>query len=615
MCGIAGWVNMKRSLIKERELIEKMTNTLIKRGPDDFGIYVSENALLGHRRLIVIDPEGGAQPMTRQLEDKKYTIVYNGELYNTDEVRKKLQAKGYRFKSYSDTEVLLVSYIEWGTDCLKHINGIFAFGIWDEKNKQLFLARDPLGVKPLFYAFKDDSLLFASEIKALLAHPLIEPIIDNEGLMEIFGLGPARSLGSGVFKDVKEIPPAHYLMFNFSGIKLKEYWKLECKPHIEDLDTTVEHTRTLLIDAIERQTISDVPVCTFLSGGLDSSAISAIVANAFKKQGRGRLNTFSIDYTDNNIYFRPNEYQPNSDSIWVKKMSEFIGSNHHNVVIDNLQLASALKEAVKANDLPGMADIDSSLYLFCKEVKKEATVALSGECADEVFGGYPWYRRVEDINANTFPWSKSIKERKGIMSKEFRKLPLEEYVAQKYEDTLRQVPRLEGETQEEHRMRELFYLNIKWFMITLLNRKDRMSMANSLEVRVPFADYRLVEYAFNIPWKMKYCDGIEKGLLRRALKGILPDDVLLRRKSPYPKTHNPVYSKAVQEWMREILQDKKSPILQIIDIDKVTEIVETEGKSFKKPWFGQLMTGPQLIAYLIQIDYWMREYNVRYVAK
>jgi asparagine synthase (glutamine-hydrolysing) len=611
MCGIAGWINTQSNISNYRDIMEKMIATLAKRGPDDSNIYSSKNALLGHRRLTVVDPEGGAQPMIKTIEGKTYVVVYNGELYNTEDLRKELLDKGYRFNSYSDTEVLLTSYIEWKTECVKKFNGIYAFGIWDEKEKSAFLARDPLGVKPLFYTVRDGSLLFASEIKALLAHPNVEPVISKEGLLEIFGLGPARSIGSGVFKNIKEVPPAYSLLYNRDGIKLRQYWQLESKPHQEDFASTIEHTRSLLIDAIERQLVADVPICTFLSGGLDSSIISAVAAGAFKREGKGRLNTYSIDYVDNDLYFKTNEYQPTSDGEWAKMMSEYIGSDHHNIVINTPQLVEALKEAVKANDLPGMADIDSSLYLFCKEVRKNATVALSGECADEIFGGYPWYRRQEDINANTFPWSKSVNERRAILSKEIRDLPLEEYVQCKYDETIKEVPRFDGESEIEHRMKELFYLNIKWFMITLLNRKDRMSMANSLEVRVPFADYRIVEYAFNIPWDIKYCDKREKGLLRRALKGILPDKILERKKSPYPKTHNPAYLKAVQQWMREILNDSTSPILQLIDIEKVSEIVETGGISFKTPWFGQLMTGPQLIAYLIQLDTWLKEYKVR----
>ncbi|WP_026477559.1 asparagine synthase (glutamine-hydrolyzing) [Alkaliphilus transvaalensis] len=611
MCGIVGWVNLREDLREKHKIIENMTRALANRGPDAEDFYVHQNVLFGHRRLTVVDPEGGAQPMTRQLEDKSYTIVYNGELYNTEDLRKELLDEGYKFQSYSDTEVLLTAYIAWGPECIKKFNGIFAFGIWDESEKRLFMARDPLGVKPLFYTQLGNNLLFSSELKALLEHPLVEPILDDEGLMELFGLGPARSLGSGVFKNIYEVPPAYSLLLDETGWKLNRYWQLESRPHNENLETTVEHTRELLVDAIERQLVSDVPVCTFLSGGLDSSAISAVAANAFKRDGKGQLNTYSIDYEENEKYFKANEFQPNADSMWVKKMTQFIGSKHHNIVINIPQLVEALDEAVKANDLPGMADVDSSLYLFCKAVRENATVALSGECADEIFGGYPWFRRQEDIQANTFPWSKATKERKIMLGGNFKRLPLEEYVAAKYEDTLKEVPRLEGETPEVHRMREISFLNLKWFMITLLNRKDRMSMRNGLEVRVPFADHRLVEYAWNIPLEMKYCDNREKGLLRRALVDILPQEILERKKSPYPKTHHPAYLKAVQRKMKMILQDPSSPILKIIDKHHAWDLVNTGGSSFKKPWFGQLMTGPQLLAYFIQINEWMKEYRVK----
>jgi asparagine synthase (glutamine-hydrolysing) len=610
MCGLIGWVDTQKNLSSEKSIMEKMTNTLSKRGPDSFGIYSSLHVLLGHRRLTVVDPEGGGQPMIKVIGDNTYVIIYNGELYNTSEIRDKLKSRGYTFKSYSDTEVLLTAYIEWGEDCVQHFNGIFAFGIWDENHQKLFTARDPLGVKPLFYTQKGSSFIFGSELKALLAHPDVKPVIDSQGILEIFGLGPGRTPGNGVFKGINEVPPGHCLSFVEGKMRIREYWKLQSRKHTDDLDTTVEKTRDLFIDAVEKQLVSDVPVCTFLSGGLDSSAISAIAANYYKNHGMGTLNTYSIDYQGNDKYFKADSFQPDADARYINIMSSYIQSNHHNIMINNAELASALKQAVKASDLPGMADIDSSLFLFCKEVRKDSTVAISGECADEIFGGYPWFRETELINSTTFPWSRAVKERKNILSKNYSNLPLEDYVNSRYMETLSEVPKLEGESAEEHRMREISYLNLKWFMVTLLNRKDRMSMGNSLEVRVPFADYRIVEYAFNIPWSYKYCDNIEKGLLRRALKGILPEEVLYRKKSPYPKTHNPEYLRIVQNWMRLILSDPNSPILQLIDEEAVSEIVETGGVSFGKPWFGQLMKGPQLIAYLIQIDTWMREYKV-----
>ena len=390
------------------------------------------------------------------------------------------------------------------------------------------------------------------------------------------------------------------------------YWKLEAKEFNESKSEAIDHTRHLLIDAIKRQLVGDVPLCTFLSGGLDSSAISAIAAEEFKKKNK-ILTTFSIDYEDNEKFFESSLYQPTSDKYYAEVMAKYIGSDHRNVVLNHKDLVNALDESLIGRDLPGMADVDSSLYLFCKEVKKDFVIALSGECADELFAGYPWFTNSDMINANTFPWSRFINERKEILNPSLKNLKIEEVANEAYLDTLKQVPHLDKESKEEYRMRELFYLNLRWFMVNLLNRKDRMSMANSLEVRVPFADYKIVEYAFNIPKDIKLLDGREKGLLRKSLEGILPNEIIYRKKSPYPKTHNPIYTEMVCNIMSEILADKSSPILNIIDEKKVKDIILTKGESYKTPWFGQLMKGPQMIAYLIQVNNWLKEYEVKLI--
>lgn len=611
MCGIAGWINHKEDLLKKKEIMKQMIDTLIYRGPDASGTWTSNHALFAHRRLIVVDPDGGSQPMIRKYGENKYVITYNGELYNTLDLRKILKAKGHIFKSNSDTEVLLISFIEWGSRCVEYLNGIYAFGVWSEKDQSLFMARDRFGVKPLFYTLLGNSLLFASEIKALLANPLIRHEVGCDGLAEIFTLGPARTPGHGVFKNINEVKPAHFIVFDHNGLQEKRYWKLESKPHTDNIENTIEKVRDLVLDAINRQLVSDVPVCTFLSGGLDSSIISAVTAKSFKNRGNKQLHTFSIDYVDNEVYFKPSLFQPNSDTPWVKRLSDEIDSCHHYIKFDTPNVVSALNDAVKAKDLPGMADIDSSLWLFCKEVKKEAVVALSGECADEIFGGYPWFYNSEMLNSNTFPWARSVKERLSLLAPGIlQNIDGEDYVQQRYLDTLSEIPKLDGEITSEKRKREMMYLNIVWFMATLLDRKDRMSMASGLEVRVPFCDHRIVEYLWNIPWEIKYIDQREKGLLRRAFKGILPDDVLYRKKSPYPKTHNPAYLRAVKELLQSILNNPKSPLLEIINKNRIQEILDSDGAAFGAPWFGQLMTGPQLFAYLIQVDIWMREYKV-----
>ena len=610
MCGIVGWSNLKNNIRDYSDIMDEMIDTLKLRGPDSAGLKTYNHALMGHRRLIIVDPTGGMQPMTKIINNKEYTICYNGELYNTEEVRADLISKGYKFESYSDTEVLLTSYIEYGQKCADYLNGIFAFGIWDEYNQELFLCRDQLGIKPLFYSYIDGNLIFASEIKALLKHPYIDSIVDRDGLIELISLGPARTLNGAIFKDIKEIPPAHYLLFNKRGINLNEYWKLETMEHEDDIDTTKKKVREMLVEIIENQLVSDVPVCTFLSGGLDSSVISSVAFDKFKKDGLGVLNTFSIDYKDNEKYFKKNLYEPNSDPEYVKRMVEFLGSNHHNIVLNNIDLAHALDDATKAADLPGMADVDSSLYLFAKEVRKYATVALSGECADEVFGGYPWFTREYD-SIEIFPWANSIEYRKNILKPSLKDLPIEEYVKQTCRDSINKIDKLPKESHDDRIIRELTYLNIKYQMLTLINRKDRMTMSNSLEGRVPYADKRLVQYAFNFPKDIKLLHGRERGLLREAVRGIVPDEIIDRKKSPYPKTHNPEYTREVSNMLKKILEDRSSPIHQIIDYDFVSNIVDTGGESFKEPWYGQLMTGPQVIAYLIQLNNWMKFYNVK----
>lgn len=611
MCGIVGWIDWQRDVSREEELLSKMGDALTHRGPDDAGQWFSPRAAFAHRRLIVVDPAGGGQPMLLPLGEELYVIVYNGELYNTEELRQELLSRGHRFRSHSDTEVLLHAYAEWKENCLERLNGIFAFAVWEEKGQKLFLARDRLGVKPLFYAQKGSAFLFASEIKALLQHPYVRPVIGEEGLAEILALGPARTPGHGVFKDIQELKPGWCLRVDRQGYHPRPYWQLHSEPHRDDFATTVETIRELLQDAITRQLVSDVPVCTLLSGGLDSSTISAFAQKAFLRSGQEPLRTFSVDYVDNEKHFRPSLFQPNPDAPWVQRVSSYLGTRHHDIRIDTPELVHSLKTAVRARDLPGMTDVDSSLLLFCQEIKKEATVALSGECADEVFGGYPWFHRPEMVNADTFPWARLLRERLRFLSPALKeRIHLEEYVKERYRQALAEVPRAEGDTPEEARMREMFYLNLFRWMPTLLDRKDRMSMAVGLEVRVPFCDHRLVEYMWNVPWEFKRCDGQSKGLLRRALKGILPDDVLSRRKSPYPKTHNPAFLDACRQWALDILADPASPLKPLLNVEEVLSFAAACTPASDMPWFGQLMNAPQWFAYLGQVDTWLREYKV-----
>ncbi|MFY0521259.1 asparagine synthase (glutamine-hydrolyzing) [Lysinibacillus sp. UGB7] len=608
MCGITGWASFQRDLRNSGQILKSMTQTLNKRGPDDENTWCSEHIAFGHRRLAVIDLIGGKQPMKKIHDGENYVITYNGELYNTEEIRKELQKRGYVFATYSDTEVLLTAYIEWKEQCVDFLNGIFAFGVWDEAAQSLFLCRDRLGVKPLYYTEQQDSLLFASEVKALLAHPTVQPIVNIEGLANIMAVGPSRAPGKSLFQNINELRPGYAMRFSREGVRIWQYWQLQSKKHEESLNETIDQVRFLLMDAIERQLISDVPICTFLSGGLDSSIITGIAANTFQQQNKGKLHTYSIDYEDNERFFNPHTFQVSTDTYWIQKMKDTFDTTHHAEEISQQRLIDLLVEAVVVRDSPGMADVDSSLLWFCREIKKDFTVALSGECADEIFGGYPWFTET----TSGFPWIRSLPERSALLREEWRKkLSVESYAQQVYAQTISEVPHLEGENNEESKRREMFYLNMVWFMQTLLERKDRMSMGASLEVRVPFADHRLVEYAWNIPWEMKNLEGKEKGLLRKAMEHLLPEEVLYRKKNPYPKTYHPVYTTGVQKWLRDIMSDKNSILHELFERRKLLELIETGGNTFKVPWYGQLMAGPQLLAYLGQIHVWFEHYDIQ----
>ncbi len=609
MCGICGQISFCRNLEEYKEYFYNMQNKLISRGPDQHGEYFSPDAVLMHRRLAVIDIERGKQPMTYAVGDEVFTICYNGELYNTDEVRNRLESRGYNFFSHSDTEVVLKAYCEYREKCVDFLNGIYAFGVWEHSSKTLFLARDRMGVKPLFYSLTKSGLVFASELKALLEHPEIEAKMDINSLAEIMLIGPGRTPGCGVFKGVEEVKPAHYAVFNKNGFKQQRYWSLECHEHEDSFKETAEKVRFLVSDSIKRQLVSDVPLCTFLSGGLDSSLISSVANEVFKERGE-LLHTFSVDYVDNDKYFKTSRFQPNSDPEFIRRMELYLDGKHHWVIIDTDELVNALFYAVDARDLPGMADVDSSMLLLCRAIKSQATVALSGECADEIFGGYPWYRDKTVRATDGFPWAQSTDYRYLFLKDEFAaQIDARDYVYSRYQNTINSAPKREGMNVDDSRTAEMMKLNLDWFMQTLLDRKDRMSMYSSLEVRVPFCDHRIVEYLYNVPWEMKDYNGYEKGLLREAMRGYLPDEVLWRKKSPYPKTHNPAYKHAVSDLLSDIIADESSPLLNFIKKEELIKLLQTE-KS--QPWYGQLMTTPQTIAYFVQFNYWLKKFSVTF---
>lgn len=605
MCGIAGAISFKEDMREDMKVYENMQHALLHRGPDQRGIILTKEVALIHTRLAVIDIPNGRQPMT----SGSFTIVYNGELYNTDEIRKELESD-FDFETHSDTEVVLKSFIRWGEKCLDRFNGIFAFAVYDEKKHQLFLARDRIGVKPLFYYENNNKLIFSSEIPALLKHPDIPHEIDSQGVSELILIAPGRTASCGVIKGIKEVKAGCCGFYNQDGLKLHEYWRLKAYELHETFEQTAEHVRELVLDSIQRQLVSDVPVCTFLSGGLDSSLISSVASSEMKKHNK-ILDTFSIDYRDNDKYFQRSHFQPNSDPEYIQCMVDYLGTNHHWTVVDTPELVNALYDATEARGLPGMADVDASLLIFCREIKKYGTVALSGECADELFGGYPWYRDKDIRMTDGFPWSQSTAYRKSFLSDYYsEKINADEYVYSAYKNTADYAMKLPTDSPLEYRMREMTQLNFDWFMQTLLDRKDRMSMYSGLEVRVPFCDYRIAEYLYNVPWEYKDYQGREKGLLREAMKEWLPEKVLWRKKSPYPKTHNPAFLDAVTQKLSIIMEEKDNILFEIVKREQVEKLLKHEDYV---QWYGQLMNLPQTIAFFIQLDYWLKHFKIKLI--
>ena len=556
---------------------------------------------------------------------RKYYIAFSGELYNPtelyEEVKELLHTKQENKTEYqtpaleskaSDAEIVLAGFVLYGELFFEKINGVFACAIWDESEKRLFLVRDRLGIKPLFYSVKDTMLLFASKIRGILGFPGFRAEVDREGLCEIFALGPAKTPGKGVFKGIQELLPGSILKWDENGIRTWKYWTLKAMEHTETLSQTVEHTTWLVEDAVKRQMRSDTQVGSLLSGGLDSSLVTAICAAEYKKQGK-RMNTYSFDFTGNHENFKASRYQPSEDRPYAEQMARLIGSSHTILECDKEELAAELYPSVCARDLPGMADVESSILYFGRIVAKQDSIVLTGECADEVFGGYPWYHREDLLAKDGFPWSNEFSMRTAMLREDvIAKLQLKEYEDAAYRESLKDAPLLASHDGAEKRRQQIAWLNLNWFMVTLVDRMERTASVAGLTARVPYADYRIVEYIYNTPWNLKCPDNMVKGLLRMAGEKYLPKEILYRKKSPYPKTYDPKYELLIRKWFAEMLENKKEPIHELIDGEKAKAFMQM-ASDYAKPWYGQLMAGPQLYAYLLMVNYWMKQYHVELV--
>jgi asparagine synthase (glutamine-hydrolysing) len=595
MCGIVCLCNFKKDISNKINDLKEMSLLLKYRGPNDHNEYISPHVLLAHRRLSIIDLENGQQPMHYDIDNKHYVICYNGEIYNMMEIKEKLLTLGYHFHTMSDTEVILVAYHHYKEKCVQLFEGIFAFVIKD--NDQLFIARDQMGVKPLYYCLHNDTFIVASEIKCILSY-LKEAVIDDNGIRELLGLGPSVTPGKTIYKNIYSLRPAHYMIYN-GKIEIKRYWSPEFHEHTDNIEETVYHVRQLVIDSIQKQLISDVPLSSMLSGGLDSSIITAI-----SSQFISHLSTYSVSYEGQKEYFKAYDYQTTMDDEFIDDMIHLYNTDHKNVIISQEDLIDALKTSLIARDMPGMADIDSSFYLFSKEISKEHKVCLSGECADEIFGGYPWFYREELYSQPHFPWMRDLDLKMDLFHKDIKKLNIKDYIIEQYNHSINEI------NSQDFKQR-MMYINMEWFMQTLLTRCDSTTMRSSIEVRVPFANTKIFNYLFNMPLSYMFLNHEEKGVLREAFKDDLPYSITHRKKNPYPKTQHPKYCELITHKLKEILKNKDNILYKLFDQKALFQLIETNGKSFKAPWFGQLMTGPQLLAYLYQIALWGDIYSIK----
>jgi asparagine synthase (glutamine-hydrolysing) len=604
MCGFVGWLDFSRDLRGEQRLLDTMTDTMRNRGPDDRGTWLGPHAALGHRRLAVIDVAGGAQPMRAGDGSAPVVLAFAGEIYNYRELRGELAARGHRFDTASDTEVLLHSYLEWGAACVEKLNGMFAFAVWDAVRDEMVLARDRLGIKPLYFAPRPAGVLFASEPKGIMAHPGFRPAVSADALPIL--LNPRLALaGETPVDGLREVKPGHVVRVDRRGWHESPYWRLVSNEHTDDLDTTVRTVRELLEDIVERQLVADVPRSAMLSGGLDSSTVAALAARSLERSDEGPLATYSVQFAGEADDFRPTALRPERDGPYALIAAKHIGSDHSEVVMDASAVERAIPATRRARDLPGLGQFDASMYLMFAALRERSTVALSGEAADEVFGGYPWFHDPRTVARDTFPWMGDAPRLADCLAPDLRaRLRPAEFEADRYATLRGQVPRLAGDDPVNARMREVLFMSLQGPLAMLLDRKDRMSSAVGLEVRVPFCDHRLLQYVWNVPWSMKVADGREKSLLRMAAADLLPDEVLTRPKSGYPAMHSPEHESAVTRAVLGMLDDPASPLAGLLDHGRVRALAAGHG-----PTMTHASTAHLLVP-LLEVDVWLREHGL-----
>lgn len=558
MCGIAGFINGPGSAEQRRQWLESMTEALRRRGPDGIGLWIKDQAALGHRRLSIIDLVTGSQPMSSH--DETVTVVYNGEIYNFQEIRDDLAREGVSFLTRSDTEVLLNSYMKWGEACLDRFEGMFAFAIWDGRSKSLFAARDRMGKKPFCFSFQNNVFVFASELSALKNLPFVNLEIDRDALAKYLAYEYVPTPQT-IFRNVHKLQPGHFLVFREGQVKITKYWDLplprKTSPATER--EVCEHTITLMKDAVKKRLISDVPLGVFLSGGIDSSAVVALMSEEVDPQ---TIKTFSIGFTESSY----------DESKYARLVANHFGTDHHERILSAVDAGKLLPSIVSLLDEPMSDPSIVPTYLLSEVTRRDVTVALGGDGGDELFAGYEYYSAF--ILSNYYlKLPQAV--RKNLIERISQKLPIStgyvspRHVAEKFfsgvyapewlrtqkwlgaisENIQREIwmdppaiinnpvelysttKRLYEDFKSDDPLNRVFYLLTKQYLLDyILVKVDRCSMMNSLEARAPFLDRKVVEYVFSLPPEMKIRRFKRKYLLKKALRKRLPEEILNRKK-------------------------------------------------------------------------------------
>ncbi|MEC3952029.1 asparagine synthase (glutamine-hydrolyzing) [Nocardia sp. CDC153] len=613
MSGIVGWVDFGRDLSRERSTLLAMTATLACRGPDDEGVWVSRHCGFGHRHLAVFDAEAGRQPVV--VEDGsgvRAVGMHSGSILNHAELRSRLAGLGHRLQRGGDTEVLVHAYLEWGEDCVHRLEGSFAGAVWDEQRRRLWLVRDRLGVEPLFYYPLATGVVFGSEAKAILAHPLVEAEVDADGLREVLTYSGTPDFAP--FHGMSRLRAGRMAVMTEQFLSVRAYWKVEARPHTDDLDTTVSTIRGLLEESMDRNLVTDMPKGCLLSGGLDSSGVVGLAHRVLSPRGEA-VRTFTVNFARHEDNFRPSDTRSGLDTPYAADVVAHLGTEHTGVLIDPTELADPVARAavLRAKDIPTpLGDMNTSLYLLARAVSDQVRVVMTGEAADSLFHGVVWNRDPVESTMGTFPWVARGVVRDapqglgcGLLDPALlEKLSPLDYAAQRYRESIAEAPMLDDVSEVDRHMRELCWVHITNFMENQNGHTERLFKAVGVEVRMPYCDHRLVQYAYNLPWALQNFDGREKGLLRAALSDVLPRSVIDRRKTPYPVTVDKAYEAALRAEATALLADRQAPVLPLLDTAAVRDVLDDANS------LGSWAARANLELPL-QLNRWIREYGIK----